>query len=76
MDNTFTEYQNIRFKKVKYIVEQSWKIGKMSLVSGFLKKKLLHLLLRFFPKKQYQKRFNRIINIDYLNKLEITLRAK
>ncbi|WP_024769095.1 FAD-dependent monooxygenase [Aquimarina macrocephali] len=72
MNTSFSDYQNVRFKKVEYIVKQSWKIGKMSLISGGLQKKLLHLLLRFFPEKQYQKRFKRIIDIEYLNKLENT----
>ncbi|WP_438423281.1 FAD-dependent monooxygenase [Aquimarina macrocephali] len=72
MNTSFSDYQNVRFKKVEYIVKQSWKIGKMSLTNGGLQKKLLHLLLRFFPEKQYQKRFKRIIDIEYLNKLENT----
>ena len=72
MDDAFFDYQNIRLKKVKYIVEQSWRIGKMSLTTGSLQKKLLHVLLRLFPAKQYQKRFNRIIDIKYLNELENT----
>ncbi|WP_106793864.1 FAD-dependent monooxygenase [Aquimarina sp. Aq78] len=72
MNTSFSDYQNVRLKKVEYIVKQSWKIGKMSLTSGGLQKKLLHLLLRFFPEKQYQKRFKRIIDIEYLNKLENT----
>jgi len=72
VDNPFFDYQNIRVKKVEYIVKQSWKIGKMSLTTGSLQKKLLHVLLRLFPKKQYQKRFNRVIDIEYLNELENT----
>lgn len=71
-NNAFSDYQNIRLKKVKYIVNQSWKIGKMSLTNNRLQKKLLHLMLKWFPKKQYQKRFNRLIDIDYLNELENT----
>ncbi|WP_175392697.1 FAD-dependent monooxygenase [Aquimarina megaterium] len=69
-NTAFSEYQNIRSKKVKYIVKQSWKIGKMSMTNTSFQKKLLLLLLRFLPKKQYQKRFNRIINIEYLGTLE------
>ena len=72
VNNSFSDYQNARLKKVEYIVKQSWKIGKMSLTSGGLQKKLLHLFLRFFPEKQYKKRFERIIDIEYLNKLENT----
>ncbi|WP_103072170.1 FAD-dependent monooxygenase [Aquimarina sediminis] len=70
--NTFSEYQNIRSKKVKYIVKQSWKIGKMSLIKNGLQKMLLHLLIRYFPKRQYQRRFNKVIDIKYLNELENT----
>ena len=72
MSNPFSEYQNIRSEKVKYIVKQSWKIGKMSLTSSWLQTKLLHLILKHLPEKQYQKRFNRLIDIEYLNKLENT----
>lgn len=68
--NPFSKYQDIRIKKVKYIVKQSWKIGKMSLTNSYLKKRLLHLLLKYFPKKQYQKRFHRVIDIEYLKDLE------
>ena len=70
LDNTFFEYQNLRLTKVKYIVKLSWMIGKMSLTNNRLQKKLLHLMLEFLPKKQYQKRFERLIDIEYLNKLE------
>ncbi|MDO5978566.1 FAD-dependent monooxygenase [Flavivirga spongiicola] len=70
--NTFSEYQNIRSKKVEYIVKQSWKIGKMSLTKNRLQKTLLHLLLKYFPKRQYQKRFSRVIDIEYLDELENT----
>lgn len=68
--NTFSKYQDIRAKKVKYVVKQSWKIGKMSLTNSSIQKKLLHLMLRILPKKQYQKRFKRIINMNYLHELE------
>ncbi len=67
--DVFSEYQSIRTKKVKYVVKQSWKIGKMSLTNGRLQRKLLYLLLKYFPEKQYQKRFNRITNIDYINRV-------
>lgn len=70
LENPYSKYQEIRVKKVEYIVKQSWKIGKMSLTKNYLQKQLLHLLLKLFPKKQYQKRFNRIIDIEYLKKLE------
>jgi 2-polyprenyl-6-methoxyphenol hydroxylase-like FAD-dependent oxidoreductase len=69
-DNAFSEYQNLRLKKVEYIVKQSWMIGKMSLTNNSLQKKLLHLILKYLPEKQYQKRFKRLIDIEYLNKLE------
>ncbi len=39
IDGAFIHYQNIRLKKVKYIVEQSWIIGKISLTTGRLQKK-------------------------------------
>lgn len=72
IDGAFIHYQNIRLKKVKYIVEQSWIIGKISLTTGRLQKKILHIFLKLYPVKQYQKRFNRIIDIKYLNELENT----
>ncbi|MEE9361678.1 MAG: FAD-dependent monooxygenase [Cellulophaga sp.] len=72
VDNAFSEYQNLRLKKVKYIVKQSWMIGKMSLTNNGLRKKLLYLMLKYLPKKQYQKRFKRLIDIEYINKLENT----
>jgi len=72
-DNAFSEYQNLRLTKVEYIVKQSWMIGKISLTNSRFKKYLLHLMLKYLPKKQYQKRFKRLINIEYLNKLENTI---
>ena len=71
-ETAFSDYQNLRFKKVKYIVKQSWLIGKMSLTNNRLRKKILHLMLKYLPKRQYEKRFKRLINIEYLNKLENT----
>lgn len=71
-ENAFTEYQNLRIKKVEYIVKQSWMIGKMSLTNSSLRKNLLYLMLKYLPEKQYQKRFKRLIDIEYLNKLENT----
>jgi 2-polyprenyl-6-methoxyphenol hydroxylase-like FAD-dependent oxidoreductase len=47
-DTPFVDYQNIRLRKVEYIVKQSWKIGKVSLTTGSLQKKLLHLFLILF----------------------------
>ena len=73
-NNPFIDYQNIRLKKVEYIVKQSWKIGKMSLTTSSLQKKLLHLFLRLLPNKQYQKRFKCVIDIEYLNELESPLK--
>ena len=66
----FSDYQNLRLKKVEYVVKQSWLIGKMSLTKNSLQKKLLHLMLKYLPKRQYEKRFKRLIDIEYLNKLE------
>jgi 2-polyprenyl-6-methoxyphenol hydroxylase-like FAD-dependent oxidoreductase len=71
-DNPYSKYQEVRVKKVEYIVNQSWKIGKISLTKNYLQKWLLHLLLKYFPEKQYQKRFNRVIDIEYLKELENT----
>ncbi len=71
-DNAFSEYQNLRLRKVEYIVKQSWMIGKMSLTNNSLQKKLFLLILKYLPEKQYQKRFKRLIDIEYLNKLENT----
>jgi len=68
-NNSFIKYQNLRQKKVKYIVKMSWQIGKMSLGNNILQKKLFHSLLTLYPVKLYQRRFNRITNIEYLNKL-------
>ena len=71
-ETAFSDYQNLRLKKVEYIVKQSWLIGKMSLTNNSLRKKLLHLMLKYLPKRQYEKRFKRLINIEYLTKLENT----
>ena len=71
-ETAFSDYQNLRLKKVEYIVKQSWLIGKMSLTNNSLRKKLLHLMLKYLPKKQYEKRFKRLIDIEYLNELENT----
>lgn len=68
--DTFSKYQNLRLKKVEYIVKQSWMIGKMSLTNNRLQKKLLHLTLKYLPKQQYQKRFKRLTDIEYISKLE------
>jgi 2-polyprenyl-6-methoxyphenol hydroxylase-like FAD-dependent oxidoreductase len=70
LENPYSKYQELRVEKVEYVVKQSWKIGKMSLTKNYLQKWLLHLLLKLFPIKQYQKRFNKVINIGYLKGLE------
>lgn len=66
----FADYQKLRIKKVTYIVKQSWMIGKMSLTNNRFKKNFLLLMLKYLPKKQYQNRFKRVVNIDYLKKLD------
>ena len=68
-ETAFSDYQKLRLKKVKYIVKQSWLIGKMSLVNNNIQRKLLHLMLKYLPKSQYIKRMKRIINIEYVNKI-------
>jgi len=69
-ENAFNEYQNMRIKKVRYIVNQSWMIGKLSFTKNNIQKKILYLILKFLPQKKYQNRFKLLLNIDYLNKLE------
>ncbi len=71
-ETTFSDYQNLRLKKVEYVVKQSWQIGKMSLTKNSVQTKILHLLLKYLPKSQYQKRFKRLINIEYINEKENT----
>jgi 2-polyprenyl-6-methoxyphenol hydroxylase-like FAD-dependent oxidoreductase len=71
-ETTFSDYQNFRLKKVEYVVKQSWKIGKMSLTKNSIQTKILHLLLKYLPKSQYQNRFKRLIDIEYINEIENT----
>ena len=68
-EEAFYQYQKARENKVKYIVKSSWKIGKMSLANTSFQKKVLHLMLQFYPQKFYQKRFKKLLDIDYLNHL-------
>ncbi|CAM1365378.1 FAD-dependent monooxygenase [Tenacibaculum xiamenense] len=73
-EEAFSLYQNVRLNKVKYIVKNSWQLGKMALTKNNLQKKLLYLTLRMLPKSIYQKRFNKINNIDYLGKIEMNMK--
>jgi len=68
--NPFSTFQNARMKKVKFVVNNSWSIGKMSLTDNALKNKFFYSSLKYFPESFFQNRYKRIANMSYLERLE------
>lgn len=67
----FEEYQKVRIKKAHFIVNSSWRIGKMAhLESGFLIY-FRNLIMRSIPTSANNKQLQSIYNVDYLDSKQI-----
>lgn len=65
----YRKYQSLRLKKVTHIVKLSWKIGKFSLARNYLSEKLFKVIIKYSSQKSYQKRYQKLIDVSYLDKI-------
>lgn len=65
-DNTFKLYRNLRIKKVNYIVNQSWKYGKISHQKNKISEMIMQYVFKLLPNSYFINQYRKISNIDYL----------
>lgn len=74
IDETFKHYEKIRLNKAHFIVNTSWRIGKMAHLENKFTISLRNAMMRNFPKSANKKQFNKIMDISYLDDLINQLR--
>ncbi len=68
-DSAGSHLVNLRYKKVKSIVDESWSYGKFVHSTSNLKNFFRNLILKYLPSFLLRKKYQRLIDISYLNKL-------
>lgn len=61
----FAKYQAIRFKKAKYVVDMSWKFGKMTNLGSPLARWFRNNAMRLLPESMAIKELDKILKLDY-----------
>lgn len=64
-EEVFAQYEKLRMAKAHYIVNTSWRIGKVAHFENSLAIWLRNLLVRSVPKSAGQKQMEKVFNIDY-----------
>lgn len=65
VEEVFSRYEKIRMKKAHYIVNSSWKIGKVAHFENPLAIMLRNALLKIIPDSVNEKQMERVFSIDY-----------
>lgn len=66
-EKAFLLYKCLRENKVNYIVEQSWKYGKLSHQNNIVLEKMIKFLFKkVLPDNFFQNQYNKLIDISYL----------
>ena len=61
----FKAYQNIRFKKAKFVVETSYQLGLLNNIGGAIGYRLRNLVLKSVPKSMSDKQFDYLFKLNY-----------
>ena len=65
IEDTFRQYEQVRKKKARAIVNSSWSIGKLAHMNNDLGIWLRNLIMRNLPKSSSKKQMDFIFNINY-----------
>jgi 2-polyprenyl-6-methoxyphenol hydroxylase-like FAD-dependent oxidoreductase len=65
----FAKYQSLRQVKADYVVNQSWRYGKLMHTKSKIKEKLLLLMLSLTPNKYFAAQLHLINDLSYLDSL-------
>lgn len=66
-EDVFAQYEKIRMKKAHFIVNTSWKIGKVAHFENRIAAWLRNELLKTIPKSANEKQLDKVFNIEYDN---------
>ncbi|XDD44681.1 FAD-dependent monooxygenase (plasmid) [Leptospira sp. WS60.C2] len=64
-EEVFAKYEKLRMGKAHFIVNTSWKIGKIAHFSNSLAIWLRNVLVKAIPKSANEKQMNKVFSIDY-----------
>lgn len=67
VEDIFAQYERLRMKKAHFIVNASWRIGKIAHFENNFAVWLRNTLLKTIPESVNEKQLDRIFNIDYVN---------
>lgn len=67
VEDIFFQYERLRMKKAHFIVNASWRIGKIAHFENNFAVWLRNTLLKTIPESVNEKQLDRIFNIDYVN---------
>jgi 2-polyprenyl-6-methoxyphenol hydroxylase-like FAD-dependent oxidoreductase len=71
IQKAFQLYQSTRTEKIRYINELSWFFGRFSHQRKGWQDKALHRALGLLPKGFLKPRFDKLVDLDYLKKVEL-----
>jgi len=67
IEEGFQQFQNLRFKKVKSIVQTSWRIGKVAQLESKIARYIRNMVLKSTPKFISQNQSAKVIQLTQLN---------
>ncbi len=65
-EEVFEDYHKLRFKKVDYIVKQSWNYGKISHQKNRFFELLMSTAFKLIPKSVFVNQYKKLIDLSYL----------
>ena len=65
MASAFKRYQNMRYKKVNYIIQTSWRIGKLAQSNSFFVCLIRDTISKLLPSSILEKQSRRIFELNY-----------
>ncbi len=69
VETAFHRFQTIRMPKARMVVKDSWKIGKVAHWSHPVAVYLRNLLFRLSPQSLVNQRFQKLLDLSYMNKI-------
>ena len=65
VEEVFTQYEKLRMNKAHFVVNTSWKIGKIAQLENSIAIWLRNVLVKMMPKSSNEKQLDKIFNIEY-----------
>ncbi|MFM7218322.1 MAG: hypothetical protein ACKO1U_09910, partial [Bacteroidota bacterium] len=62
----FSAYRTLRYMKVRYIVEQSWNLGRVAHQKNKIMEWAVANLFRYLPDRIFQNQYRKLVDLSYL----------